>query len=212
MKSERGNIDPLLVPLIVSIVLVVGLAGFGIWSYSNYLDQKNNTQDKIDVAVEEAKAVQAEELEADFAEREKRPNRTFLSDSSIGSIEFKYPKTWSAFVDSNPTSSKALEGLFHPKEVPADDTLYALRILVNEASYSREVSGYDRDVEKGLVSVKPVTVKGTTGVRIDGQLDTDYRGSLLIFPLRDKTVQIWTESEAYLVDFERMLETLTFEP
>lgn len=211
-RDQRGEFDPLIIPLIVSVFLVLGLAGFGIWSYINFLDQRDNTDQKISEAVEIAKGQQATELEAEFIEREKEPKVTFLSDSAIGSIEFNYPKTWSAFVDSNSSSSKPLSAIFHPKFVPADNTLYALRVFVDESDYSKKVTGYEKDVEDGLVNVKPIKINGVTGIRVNGQIDKDYKGSIVIFPLRDKTVQIWTESESFLKDFNAVIDGLTFEP
>lgn len=212
-SHERGDADPLIIPLVVSVVLVVGLAVFGIWSYTSYLDQKNNAEAKTEVAVQDAEAVQKEELEQKFAEREKDPRVTFLSDSSIGSIEFEYPKTWSTYLEEKTGSAKPLSATFHPKYVPSSDTSYALRLLVDESSYSSRVGGYEKDVEDGAVKVAPITVNGVTGIRVDGQIDRKYKGAIAIFPLRDKTVQIWTESEAYVKDFNAILkDNLTFEP
>ncbi len=211
-KNQRGNIDPLLIPLIVSVILVLGLAGFGIWSYLQFLDQRDNTDAKIEVAVAEAEAKQAETLEADFAEREYSPHVTWVSSAAIGSIELTYPKTWSGYVDEQDGKSKPLTGFFHPNVVPEGDTRYALRILVDESGYSKTVGAFDDEIEDGNVTAKPITIAEVTGVRLDGQIDRDYQGAMVIFALRDKTVRIWTESTAYVDDFNKIiLENLTFE-
>ena len=212
-KNQQGNIDPLLIPLIVSVILVIGLAGFGIWSYLQFLDQRDNTDAKIATAVAEAETRQAETLEAEFAEREKSPNVTWVSAASIGSIELTYPRTWSAYVEENDSGSKPLTGFFHPSVVPSDsNTRYALRILVDESDYSRAISAYDDEIEDGEVTAQPITIAEVTGIRLDGQIDKDYQGAMVIFQLRDKTVRIWTESTAYLNDFnDRVIANLTFE-
>jgi type II secretory pathway pseudopilin PulG len=213
-ENQKGNIDPLMIPLVVSVILVVGLAGFGIWSYMGYLDQKDNTDQKIAAAVAEAEATQADKLEADFAEREKSPTKTFISSASIGSIEITYPKTWSAYVEQNESGPKPLNAFFHPKYVPSDGTLYALRLYVDESNYSKSVTDFDKSIEKGLVKSKPIRINGITGMRFDGQIDKDFVGSMVIFPLRDKTVKIWTESsDIFEKDFNNIiLKNLTFEP
>lgn len=214
--NQSGNMDPLLIPLVISVVLVLSLAGFGIWAYLGYLDQKSNTDEKVAAAVDEAKSAQAEVLEADFAEREKAPNTKFISAASIGSIEITYPKTWSAYVDQQDSGGKPLNAYFHPKFVPEESSgeLYALRVYVDESSYSKVVTGYDKEIEKGNVTSKPITIAGVTGMRFDGQIDKDYVGALVVFPLRDKTVQVWTESsEVFIKDFNNIvLKNLTFEP
>ncbi len=212
-RNQQGNMDPLLIPLIISAVLVVGLAGFGIWSYLQFLDQRDNTDEKIAVAVADAETKKAETLEAEFAEREKSPYTTWVSASSIGSISLTYPRTWSAYVQEKDSGSKPLTGFFHPSVVPDDDTTrYALRILVDESNYSKTVSAFDDEIEKGSVTAQPLTVAEVTGIRFDGQIDKDYEGAMVVFALRDKTVRIWTESKAYLKDFNDILvENLTFE-
>jgi len=205
-RNQRGNIDPLLIPLVVSVVLVVGLAGFGIWSYLQFSDQRDNTDQKIAAAVSEAEVVQKEVLEADFAERAKAPFDTWVSATSIGSIELTYPRLWSGYVDEKDRGSKPLNGFFHPNVVSADaDTRYALRILVDESNYAKVVATYDKAIEKKTVKSKPFTVNGVSGVKVDGQIDKDYEGSIVILPLRDKTVRIWTESKTYLSDFEKIV-------
>jgi hypothetical protein len=212
-KNQQGNMDPLLLPLIVSVIFVVGLAGFGIWSYLQYLDQRDNVEQIVADAVSEAEVAKQEALEAEFAEREKSPFDTWVSASSIGSIEITYPKTWSAFVDEKDRGSKPLSGFFHPRVVPADDTTrYALRILVDESRYTSVLEDYDDGLEDGLITATPITVAGVDGIRFDGQIDKEYKGAIVIFALRDKTVRIWTESEAYLSDFnDTIIANLTFE-
>lgn len=210
-NNQEGTLDPLMIPLIVSVVLVIGLAVFGSWSYLQYLDQKNNVEATVETAVTEAEVAQKTVLEAEFAEQSKKPNVKWVSAASIGSIELTYPRTWSGFVDESDSGSNPLNGFFHPKVVPADGANYALRILVDEKDYTREVASYDQEIEKGVVKAKAITRAGVTGVRLEGEIDTKYSGAIVIFPLRDKTVRIWTESDVYLPDFNKIISSLTFE-
>lgn len=210
--NQKGSVDALLIPLIIASVFALGLAGFGVWSYLSYLDQKDNTDQKIEVAVVDATAKQAEELELEFAEREKEPNRTFTSSATIGSIKLVYPKTWSVFAEEKEGDSRPLNAFFHPKYVPATNTLYALRASVSEQDYAKEVRDFEREIEDGTVTATPIEKSGVAGTRFDGQIDKDFRGAMVIFPLRDKTLKIWTESEKYLKDFNQIvLKNLTFQ-
>ena len=205
--------DPLVIPLVVSVILVIGAAGVGVWSYLQFLDQRDNVDDIVAAAVDEAEAAQKEELEAEFAEREKVPTRKWVSASSIGSIEINYPRTWSVFVDEKDSGSKPLSGFFHPNVVPADDaTRYAVRVLVDESNFTKIVGDFEKEIERGEVKSTPISVAGVNGTRFDGQIDKDYTGALVAFPLRDKTVRIWTESDTYLKDFnEIVIKNLIFE-
>lgn len=205
--------DPLLIPLIISVVVMLGLGGFGIWSYVQYLDQRDYTDEKIAVAVTDANAAQKEELEADFAEREKEPYRRWVSPASVGSVEIQYPRTWSGYVEEDVGGSNPVDAFFHPSVVPADKkTQYALRLVVDETAYEKIIEDYDRELEEGTVTAKPIEISGVTGQRFDGQIERDISGALVIFPLRDKTLQIWTQSNAYVADFNSIiLENLTFE-
>jgi hypothetical protein len=211
-NNQTGAINKLAIPLVVSVIFVMGLAGFGLWSYSQYLDQKNNTDSKIAKAVSEANEVQKAELEKDFAEREKSPFSTWTSAGAIGSIELTYPRTWSAYVEEKDVGTKPLDGYFHPKAVKGDNnTKHALRIQVDESKYDTTVASFEKNIKTGAVSSSPITKAGVTGIRFDGEIGRDYSGAIVIFQLRDKTVRIWTESEAYLPEFNNIvLKNLTF--
>jgi len=58
----------------------------------------------------------------------------------------------------------------------------------------------------GVTNVQP-------GTRLDGTLDQDTNGSMVIIKVRDKTLQIYTESNDYLGDFnDTILSSLNFAP
>lgn len=213
-NNQSGSLDPLMIPLIVSVILVLSLATFGIWAYLSYLEANTNLEEKIAVAVADAEVVQKEALESEFAEREKSPFTTWRSASTIGSIELTYPKTWSAYIDENEGSSNPLNGFFNPKFVSADEreSQYALGITVDESNYTSEIESFENDITSGTVEAKAVELKdGVTGVRFVGEISNDYNGAIVIFPLRDKTVKIWTESRGFIEDFDKVIETLEFD-
>ena len=214
IKNNTGAVDALLIPLIISVVLVVGLAVFGVWAYFQDTDQRNNVEDIVAEAVVEANAAKEEELNAKFAEENKKPYDNYTSPSSLGSVSITYPRTWSAYIEETGGSSSPLEGFFHPKFVPAEkDTAYALRITLESRDYDREVSSFTSDIEKGTVTSKPIKIEGVTGVLLDGEIDSKISGSKLLIPLRDKTLTIWTEAPSFVKDFKNIIiKNLTFVP
>ena len=57
---------------------------------------------------------------------------------------------------------------------------------------------------------RAVLVDSVLGARIDGEITTKRTGSVVLLPLRDKTLKIWTESNAYTADFDEILTNLSF--
>ena len=82
--TEKGAITGSIVAIAVLVVLVLGFGGFSIWSYMQYLDQKENVDEKIETAKAQAVKENSEKLESDFEKREKEPNRQFNGPSDYG--------------------------------------------------------------------------------------------------------------------------------
>jgi hypothetical protein len=214
VKRRHSGVT-LLILLVVFILLFIGSAGFGLWAFSERNDYKNNTNEKtneaVTIAVKEAEA----QKDAEFAEREKQPLTEYSGPADFGSVRIKYPRTWSAFVSEDSKSTTPVDGYFHPKVVPGlkSGTAYALRVEVIEADYARELKKFDGDSKAGRVSVSPIQINNIVGARVDGQLDKNKKGSTVLFPLRDKTLRLTTESETFVPDFDNIiLKELTFSP
>ncbi len=211
--NQRGQIDPLVIPLAVSVALIVGLAIFSLWSYTKYTTEKNTVDKQIDEAVQQSVAEQSDKLEQEFQDREKEPYKLFKADETVGSLSILYPKTWSAYIKQT-SGSKPLDAYFHPDYVPDSRSVsYALRTSVESRSYSQVVTGYQPAIDTGVLSVSPVTVSGQSGLRLDGEIVSDKTGSLVVLPLRDKTIQVWSESPEHLQDFVNVvIPNLQYQP
>lgn len=207
--NQRGTMNPLLIPLILTVILFIGTCVSTFVYYSRYIDQKDNVDAKIASAVELAESEQKTKLEAEFREKEKLPNKTYTSPALYGSVKLTYPKTWSSFVDDNGNS---LEYYAHPDVVPSKGVNFALRMSVSEKAFATEVKRYEQLVKNGDLTAQSIAVAGTTGTRFDGLLKKDQEGILVMFPLRDTTLKVWTENKDYKGDFESVLKLLTFVP
>lgn len=208
-----------------SIGLLITLAVFGLltlafgvlWfmNFSKYNDLKNNFDQKLAVATEEARKEISAQKDAELAEKEKSPYETYQGPTVFGSIKITYPKTWSAFVTEDERSSTPVDGYFHPGFVPGmnSGTAFALRLEVTETNYDQLLRKYEGDSKAGKVKVTPYQINGTAGVRVDGEIDNTKKGSVVMFSLRDKTVRLTAESEQFTKDFnEVILKNLTFVP
>lgn len=211
-NTQSGEVNPLLITSIFLGLLTIALAGVSVWAYMNYTDQKNNTDEKIAVAVDIAEDAQAEKLDAQFKQREKSPVRTFKGPSDLGSVAFEYPKTWSVYTASEVES---LETYLQPNVVPPieDTQPYALRVNVNDDRYEDTIEDYEGQVEDGDLKSDTIKIDDFTGIRLDGKFSEERSGSLVIFKIRDKTLTLATDSTSYVDDFNKIvLKSLTFNP
>lgn len=209
--DQRGIMNPLTIPLILAMLIVIGLSVTAVMYYTKYIEQRDANKPIIAAAVAEAEASQKEQLEKEFTEREKVPTKNYTSPQQLGSVKLSFPKTWSSYVEN--ARSGTLEFYAHPNFVPADGVNYALRMSIESVAFSDAVKDYDSQVEEGVLRAAAVRASGTTGTRLDGFLEDEKEGSMVIFPLRDKTLRVWTESSEFTPDFnEIILKALTFVP
>ncbi len=219
MKRLCGDVRGSVATLLSIVLLAAGLAGaigFAVWAFAGRQDYKNNVDAKIAVAVQaNTKKVQLDDAAA-FAEESKNPLKTYVGPEAFGTINIVYPKTWSAYVVTGDSSSP-VNFYAHPDVVPALDaqtSSFALRVQVVEQKYSAVLLQYSGQQKQGKLTVKPYVlpkVPGVTGVRLDGQLTQNKQGSMVVLPIRDKTLKIWTEANTYLNDFnDKILPNASF--
>jgi hypothetical protein len=220
-RFERGEINVLLIPLILMVLFFVSAAGFGVWAYTERADYKDNSDQKAAAAAEIARRDEGIIKDKAYAEAEKQPLTSFDGPSAFGSVHVDYPKTWSVYVDSKGDGSQPLDAYFNPRAVPStgDQTAaYALRIEVVESTYAKVLNAYNSYAKNKQVTVVPYTlpkVPGVVGVKVDGLVRPGKKttGSMIIMPLRDKTIQVWTENAQSIGDFNSfILPNMTFAP
>ncbi len=214
-KNEQGS---------VSIVLAIGFgllfvvtSAFGIWAYTERQSYKNDVDAKIDDAV--AVAVQAESTrkDAEFVEKEKSPVRSYTGPEVYGNLTFDYPKTWSVYVDEN-SSGTVLDFYAYPKILPEFNSglPYALRVKIVAGDYDDQVAAINTRVDKGLMTssaFRPEKNDSVLGIKGDGNLGEDREGSVVLLPLRDRTISFVTESQEFVNDFNKyVLPSINYQP
>ena len=207
LDNQRGGISVILAGVfgLLSVLLLV----FGVWAFSERSTYKNDV-DKI-VADEVAIAKQAAETakDAEFVELEKAPNRTYTGSETYGSFQFSYPKTWSLYEEEG-RSGSVLSVYGFPGIVPgtSSDRQYAIRLEITSKTYDSELSAIQRDIESGKVTAdayRPDRLPDVLGTRVSGEIQTGINGSMVLLPLRDKTIKIYTESSEFLGDFTNIV-------
>lgn len=210
--------------IIVLIVLLIAALIFGGWAFAKMNDYKKNSDQKASVAAAAAAKTARQDQQAIDAEAAKSPTKTFSGSPTYGSVTFQYPKTWSAYVD-NTNSSEPINAYFNPGEVPGvqSKTAYALRVELLNSDYSQTVSQLSSSIGEGHLISKaylPPKLKGvanvTAGVYLSGQVnsqDQTQKGYMVVIKVRDKTLEIYTESADYQNDFNNIvLASLSFAP
>ena len=216
-KNESGAASTSTLVAVVMTVLFVGSLIFGL----SMLVGKADLQKNLDKKVQQQLSVEVKKVEdkkdAELAEKEKSPTKTYTGPSAYGSLALSYPKTYSAYVDES-TGTTAVNGYFHPNVVPKDDrnVSFALRVQLLNASYDSQVKSYDTVVKTNKATVKAFRadkVNNVLGVRIDGEVSSGKQGVVILLPLRDKTIKIWTENKDYIADFNTyVIPSITFVP
>jgi archaellum component FlaF (FlaF/FlaG flagellin family) len=217
--DQNGSINSLLAPLILITLLFFGAAGFGYWAFMERQDYKLNTDEKVAAAVKLARQDESTKKDKQFAEEEKNPLEIYNGPAEFGSLSIAYPKTWSAYIDDTGRSSADIDGFFYPGVVPSitsKDATFALRIKVINQDYQSAVSQFNKAQQNGLVTVEPYSlpqVPDVVGVIVNGQVTKDKTGTIVVLPLREKSIQVSTEGGEYKRDFvEHVLPNLTFVP
>lgn len=217
--SDRGAVNILLVPLILVLLFFLAAAAFGYWAFTGRQDYKNNVDQKITAAVTQAISTEDAKKDAQFAQDAKQPLKTYSGPEQYGAVQLSFPKTWSGYVDDTGNGAAVVDGYFYPGTVPAlndQNSSFALRLQVVSQSYADVMRAYSSYVTAGKGTINPYALPKlpkVVGVRIDGQIANQKQGSLVILPLRDKTVEIWTEAPSFVPDFNsNILPNFTFSP
>lgn len=211
-KRENGLINIWMIFTIIMFLFVISVAVFAGWAYMNYEEQKTNVDNKIAIAVTDAKKVQADADEVKFAEREKEPKLEFVGPDDYGRVSFNYPKTWSAFVSKDAITGGTYEAYFNPVVVPpiVATQRFAIRMTIEAKSFDQVIASYNALVKSGKLVASSVSSDGNSGTRLDGSFTTDIRGSAVIYKIRDKTLTIRTDANTFADDFNNLIATIKF--
>jgi len=211
--------------VILLIIVIIGLivaVVFGIWAYAGRQDYKNNTDKKITVAVVVAQKKQIAVDATSYAVAEEKPLLTYDGPLEYGSLVVEYPKTWSAYVavaSADENSSTPVNGYFQPgvvSDVQNTANTFALRVQVLQQTYDQVLQALDSQAQNGQAIVTPYAlpkVPSVIGVKVNGTIGQNIRGTMVVLPLRTTTLEISTESADYETDFNNViLPNFSFSP
>jgi hypothetical protein cdivTM_09948 len=211
---EHGAINGSIFAIIALVILVLVFGSFGVWTYVNYLDQKQNVDAKVEEATAKAVLENSKKLEADFEKKEKEPMRQFAGPSDYGRLTFDYPKTWSAYqaTDVSKGGGVTYHAYLNPIYVPpvGDNQKIAIRITIEQKTYDQAVAAYDKEIKKGSLKSSVYADGVHTGTKIEGNFNADVYGTAVLIKMRDRTLTIRTDGDVFKADFEALLKTVKF--
>jgi hypothetical protein len=215
MNSENTQQGSVLLVVLVSVFgfLTIVFGGLAVWSYMEYQKASTDVEGQVSLAVEKAKNEQRDEDETRFAEREKEPNREFVGPADYGRLTFKFPKTWSLYEETDITRGDTYKAYLNPDKVPpvSPTQQFAVRVLIENKDYERVVDQYNGLINKGDLRSSSTTSQGNIGVRLDGNFSKDIRGSAVVYKMRDKTITLRTDADTFKPDFEKVIQTISFD-
>lgn len=216
MKTNKqdGAVSGALIATICLIVALVIISVLTIWLYVQYSDAKNNVDSKVALAVADAEKEQADKDKVYYEQLLKEPYTEFVGPDDYGRVTFKYPKTWSVYVDSDASKGGAFEAYLHPGRVPPvnPNQPFALRVVISDETTESVLKSYESEVKKGDLKTSAVSANGETGTRLDGAFSKNIRGSAVYFKVRDKTLMIQSDlsSSQFRTEFDKLIKTITF--
>jgi len=216
-SKVKSHDNSSLIKTVVIILLSLLLFGALLLAYyfnNEYKIASADVESQIATAVVTREKEITDKLEADFAEREKLEYRDLSGPEDYGSLSFKYPKTWSVYVKQDASKGGEYEAYLHPRIVPplSNETVIALRVNIKSEDFESINERYKSrlDDREHILESSVITINGQNATRYDGALPSGLEGSLVIFKIRDKTVIMQTDATIYREDFNKILETITF--
>lgn len=217
--NQDGAISGVVVSLILAVLLLIGAIGFGGWAFTSRQDYKNNVDTKITTAVGTAKQKEDTKKDAQFAEEAKKPLQLYQGPEAYGSLMVNFPKTWSGYVDDSGTGNALVDGFFAPGVVPSTTnhaSVFALRVQVLSQSYQQSLQNFVSQQQSGKLTTSAYALPKqpkVVGVKVVGVLSDQTSVTMVVLPLRSQTLQIWTDGNQYLNDFNNnILPNFTFSP
>lgn len=219
-RDQQGFINVFIILFAITLVGFVVGTGFGVWAFMQRQQYKNDAEEMVAAAVAQAEERVAAEEVKKSEEREKSPSRPFMGPDTFGALTFMYPKNWSGLVNQA-GSGDVVDGYFYPTIIPGikAENFYALRVQIVSNSYDQEVKKLDEaKIKSGKLRItpyRPAKVPSVLGIRVDGEVNPNKKGTgaMVMMPVRDKTIKIYTENDTYLKDFnETIVPSIVFNP
>lgn len=206
------------IPMILAGLLLISTIALGLLSinYANkYTEAKTDVDGQKAAAAAAAKEEQKVVDQKEHEEMDKQPYRTYQAPAVLGAIQAEFPKNWNVYAKEEEKSDIQLDVYMYPGVVRDENSTtepYSFRIRMQQKLYPEAMLPYQKRVEKGQLKAQTVTVSGISGTRFDGAITDERTGAIILLPVRDKTLFIWTESPTYMTDYDQIVAKMAISP
>ncbi len=213
-QSQLGGINISIVVIILLGLLLAGVGSLAIWLFNEYSVQRQTIEEQIVAKVSEAKNDQAKEDEEKYIELSKKPSLRLTGPDEFGRVTFDYPRNWDVYIAKDGLNNEGYEAYLNPGGVPPVDTKtdnrFALRVSVTQGKVDKFLEGYQKQIEKGEVKTSVVSANGHDGTRLDGMIEKDIRGYIVVYKVDDNVLTVRTDAETFKNDFDALIKTIDF--
>ncbi len=217
--NQNGGTSGLAIALVLSIVFLIGAIGFAGWAYTQMTEYRDESDAKVQAAVDVAVEKESIKKDKEHAEADKDPLKIYSGPSAYGSLHVEFPKTWSGYVDDTANGSSSVDGYFNPGVVPSVDSeksVFALRVQVISSPYSSVLQSFSSQQKAGKLQVSAYSLPKlpkVVGVKVTGTLSDNTNVTMVVLPLRSGAIKLWTEGSQGVADFNKyILPNFSFSP
>lgn len=212
MKYQAGQAS---LHMILTIFLGFGMVLFGILAVVAYSDSNKihaTLDQRLKTATEDAtKKQKAVDAEA-YRKAAELPFRAYIAGVVDGGFTLQVPKDWSIYAQHGQLNAAVqLDLMINPANVDFNvggvNTL-AFHLKIVKMQLPDVVKTYDEKIKKKQVAGSGITVSGISATKLEGTIDDQrHNGVVILFPIRDKTMIISTDSHNYITEFNQIVAT-----
>lgn len=215
IKASKQSSFIKTIAIVMLSLLALTFIGLFIWILLRYNEVNDDVEGKIAMARIAAKEEQEAYDEKKYAEEEKKPYLDFAGPADYGELSFKYPKTWSVFIAEDATNGGDFKAYLNPLQVNpiSNKNIDALRVTIRNKDFESVAAEYQKAMDKrdSNLSMETITVQGAVANKYTGTIPgTEFNGYIVIFKIRDKTAILQTDSILFKDDFDKLIETISF--
>lgn len=212
MGNKKSEGSKTIIIFVLAVATAV-FAGLFVWKFLDWSSVNSTIDYKVEQRIADREREIGDKIEAEWTAKMNSDTEKFGGPNVYGSLAFKYPKTWSVYIEKDDSSSNGVFSAYiNPSSVGpiASDSVLALRIKIENADQKNIAAPFDNEVAAGTMSSSAVLVNNsTTTASIYSKLDNSAKIAIFKIPNRNQVVTIQTDSaKNFGKEFQKVLDTI----
>lgn len=213
-QSEHGEVNLL---VLLAAFLGLGMIIFAILAVMEFGDSHQATATLSTQKQQAYASGQAAQKAADdqaSAAAKETPYRIYTAPAFAGSFVISFPKDWSAAVTESESASTQVDLRVNPDFVTTQGQAtqpVAVHVRLLSQPATQINAGVTANPAKGL-KISTVTVSGIQSSEYIGPYDQTHTGTMVVVPVRDKSLVFYNEDAKYASEFSQVLAQAKINP